>query len=83
MRTSPAIGTIRWPTGARVIASVHVTANARSTPAAVPIALGDGSLRGSKLVDLVDELGRVGEFLGVRDKDADLGDGVGAVAAGQ
>ena len=24
-----------------------------------------------------------GEFLGVRDKDADLGDGVGAVAAGQ
>ena len=39
--------------------SVHVTANARSTPAAVPIALGDGSLRRSKLVVLVDELGRI------------------------
>jgi hypothetical protein len=40
-------------------ASVLATANAPSTPAAVPIALGDGSLRRSKFVVLVDELGRV------------------------
>ena len=40
-------------------ASVLTTANAPSTPAAVPIALGDGSLRRSKLVVLVDELGRI------------------------
>ena len=55
-----------------------------------PISTGSGphrprwrqALRRSELVVLVDELCRLGQLLGVRQKDADLGDGVGAVESG-